>query len=164
MPPFKWITTIAISVLVSASPLTAAIKVPERLFLPLSLDQALIMAVKEKRIVFIDFCTTWCGACKKLDEDTWSNTIVIERLKMKTIPLKLDADENKFIAEKYKIDAYPTLLFLNPDGSILARVVGYQIPTQFLETLQGVLARKRTRGKNQQGVNGERRQAYGVPS
>jgi thiol:disulfide interchange protein len=156
MPPFKWITAIAVSMLVSASTLTAGMKVPERLFQPVSLDQALIMAVKEKRIVFIDFCTTWCGACKKLDEDTWSNAKVIERLKAKTIPLKLDADENKLIVEKYKIAAYPTLLFLNPDGSILARVVGYQIPTQFIETLQGVLAEKRTRGKNQKGVNGER--------
>jgi thiol:disulfide interchange protein len=155
MPPVKWITTIAASILVSASTLTAGIKIPERLFMQLSLDQALAVAVKEKRIVFIDFCATWCGACKKLDEDTWSNARVIERLKMKTIPLKLDADENKFIVEKYKIAAYPTLLFLNPDGSVLARMVGYQIPTQFIENLQGVLAEKRTQVKSQKGLKGE---------
>ena len=132
----------AIFVLVSMGTLTARVKTPERLFLPLALDKALLVAAKSKRIVFVDFCTAWCGACKKLDEDTWSNGKVIEQLRQKTIPLKLDADKEQSIRDKYKISAYPTLLFLNADGSILARVVGYQIPTQFIATLQGVMAAK----------------------
>jgi len=122
--------------------LTAGVKAPDSLFLPISLDNALVLAAKQNRIVFIDFCTPWCGACKRLDEDTWTNGKVIEGLKRSTIPLKLDADKAPIIRDKYKVNAYPTLLFLNPDGSVRARVVGYQIPTRFIETLQGVLSAK----------------------
>ncbi len=147
--------TIAVHVLLSIGSLTAGVKAPEHLFLPFSVDKALAMAVKEKRIVFIDFSTAWCGACKKLDEDTWSNAKVIERLKMNTIPLKLDAEKNKLVIYKYKINAYPTLLFLNADGSILARMVGYQIPSQFIEALQGVLAQMSSQVKHQKQVDGE---------
>jgi thiol:disulfide interchange protein len=142
--------TVAVSLLASAGTLTAGVKTPEPLFLPLSLNQALVMAAKQKRVVFVDFCTAWCGACKKLDEDTWSNGKVIEQLKKKTIPIKLDADQERIIINKYNVKAYPTLLFLNADGSVLASIVGYQIPAQFIKTLQGVLA-----GKNAQ-VRGQR--------
>jgi thiol:disulfide interchange protein len=132
-------TTIAVILLVSTGGLVAGAP-PERLFRPLSLDNALVMAVKQKRVVFIDFSTSWCSACQRLDEDTWTNGKVIEQLKKKTIPIKLDADKERIITDKYKIKAYPTLLFLNPDGSVLARIVGYQIPAQFIETLQRVMA------------------------
>jgi len=108
-----------------------------------------------KRVVFIDFCTAWCGACKRLDEDTWSNGKVAEQLKQKTIPLKLDADKEQKVRDKYNVDAYPTLLLLNPDGSILARVVGYQIPTRFIATLQGVLAGNGAGIREPKQVDGE---------
>lgn len=126
--------------MMSIGTLTAGVKTPERLFLPVSLDKALAMAANQKRIVFVDICAVWCGACKKLDEDTWSNGKVIDLLKKKTIPIKLDADKEKSIIDKYKIKAYPTLLLLNSDGSILGSMVGYQIPTQFIKIFQGVMA------------------------
>lgn len=112
------------------------------------------MAVKQKRIVFIDFCTAWCGACKRLDEDTWSNRSVISQLKKKTIPLKIDAEKDKQIRDKYNVNVYPTLLFLNSDGSVLGRFVGYQIPTQFLETLQGVMTTKAIQVRDQKMIAG----------
>jgi thioredoxin-related protein len=62
--------------------------------------------------------------------------------------LKLDADKEQIIRDKYKVKAYPTLLFLNSDGSVLARIVGYQIPSQFIETLQGVIAAKGARASD----------------
>jgi len=140
MFPFERSLRTAMHILMVTGALAAGNKPSAPLFLPISLDKALSLAVKDNRIIFIDFCTAWCGACRKLDEDTWSNGKVIEQLKKKTIPLKLDADKEQAIRDKYKIKAYPTLLFLNSDGSILARIVGYQIPSQFIETLQGVMA------------------------
>jgi len=143
--PYRRSLTIVMNILVFTGTLMAGNKPSTPLFLPLSLDKALTLAIKHNRIVFIDFCTSWCGACRKLDEDTWSNGKVIYQLKKNTIPLKLDADKEQMIRDKYKIRAYPTLLFLNSDGSILARIVGYQIPSQFIETLQGVIAAKGAR-------------------
>lgn len=147
--------TIAVLVLASIGARTAGARTPERLFLPLSLDQAMALAAKNRRIVFVDFSTAWCGACKRLDEDTWTNGKVVEQLKQKTIPLKLDGDKDRNSRDKYKIDAYPTLLFLNPDGSILARVVGYQIPARFIATLQGVLTGNGAGSREPKRVEGD---------
>lgn len=138
----RQVATIALNILVSIGTLTAGVKTPEPLFLPLSIDKAMEMAVKQNRIVFIDFSTAWCGACKRLDEVTWCDRKVIAQLKKGTIPLKMDGDKDRLIRDKYHVNAYPTLLFLDSDGSVLGRFVGYQIPAQFIEILQGVMATK----------------------
>jgi len=147
--------TLAFMGLASIGTLTAGVKAHEQLFMNLSLDQALVMASKQKRIVFVDFCTAWCGACKKLDEETWRDGRVIEQLKKNTIPIKLDAEKEQMVTDKYLVKAYPTLLFLNADGSILARIVGYQIPKQFIEKLQGVMASRSTKVPGRGLVDGD---------
>ena len=111
-------------------------------FLAISLDQALARAAKEKRIVFIDFYTTWCGPCKLLDNTTWKDEKVIALLNQKTLALKIDAEKETALSKKYGINAYPTLLLLKPDGSILDRMVGYQTPEQFATSLQSALEGK----------------------
>ena len=155
MFPFRRSLAASVNMLLCTGTLMAGNKPSAPLFLPLSLDKALSLASRQNRIVFIDFCTTWCGACRKLDEDTWSDGKVIEQLKKKTVPLKIDADKEQIIRDKFKIRAYPTLLFLNSDGSILARIVGYQIPSQFIETLQGAIAVKGTRTVDPKIIDGD---------
>ena len=123
--------------------LTAGTKTDDSLFQHLLLDRALAMAAEQNRVVFIDLYTTWCGACKKLDEDTWTDKKVIAILKKETIPLELNADRESAIREKYNIKAYPTLLILDVDGSVLNRVEGFQLPAQFIATLQRVLKEKK---------------------
>jgi thioredoxin-related protein len=65
----------------------------------------------------------------------------------------LDADKEQIITDKYMVKAYPTLLFLNADGSILARIVGYQIPMQFIKKLQGVMASRSTQVRGRELVD-----------
>ena len=111
-------------------------------FQELPLDRALALAAEQKRLVFIDFYTTRCGACQKLDQYTWTNIKVIKLLKAKTIALKIDAGKELSLRKKYAIQAYPTLLLLKPDGAILDRMLGYQPPEDFLASMANSLADK----------------------
>lgn len=122
--------------------LGARAETPASPFLAISLDQALARAAKEKRVVFIDFYTTWCGPCKLLDNTTWKDEKVVALLNQKTLPLKIDAEKETTLTKKYGINAYPTLLLLKPDGTILDRMVGYQTPEQFATSLQSALEGK----------------------
>lgn len=124
--------------------LGAKAEAPESPFLAIPLDQALARAAKEKRVVFIDFYTTWCSPCKLLDRTTWKDEKVVALLNQKTIPLKVDAEKEIALSKKYGISAYPTLLLLKPDGTILDRMVGYQTPEQFTASLQSALDGKDT--------------------
>jgi len=101
-------------------------------FRALPFDDACKAAAAEKKIVFVDFFTTWCGPCKELDRITWNDPAVAALLADKTVPLKIDAEKEKALAKRYGIDAYPTLLLLKADGTELDRLVGYREPAAFV--------------------------------
>ena len=101
-------------------------------FLDLSFEDALQRAKNGEKVVFIDFYTTWCGPCKMLDRTTWKDKDVISWLETNTVPLKIDAEKQVELAAKYKVQAYPTLLFVSPEGEALDRIVGFRDPEKFL--------------------------------
>jgi len=108
-------------------------------FLDIKLDAALKKAAQEKKVVFIDFYTTWCGPCKMLDKQTWPNPTVRKFLRQHTIPLRLDAEREKVIAKRYRINVYPSLVFIKPDGTERGRFAGFRDPQAFLDEAGSVL-------------------------
>ncbi|MDP3070654.1 MAG: thioredoxin family protein [Opitutaceae bacterium] len=102
-------------------------------FRPLSLEGAFAAAQAERKLVFIDFFTTWCAPCKLLDQQTWTDPKVGELVNAKAVALKLDAEkEGRAAAKHYAIAAYPTLLVLKPDGTEVDRIVGFRDPARFI--------------------------------
>lgn len=103
-----------------------------------SYDQMLARAKKENKYVFIDFFTTWCGPCKRMDEKTFSDVKVGELLNT-MIAADWDAEKDPWMAtaKKYKVAAYPTLLVIGPDGKEVDRHLGYVDPAEFIETIDG---------------------------
>ncbi len=47
---------------------------------------------KNKKLFFIDFSTSWCGWCKKMDRDTFSDPVVAAILNKYYIPVHFDAE------------------------------------------------------------------------
>jgi thioredoxin-related protein len=94
-------------------------------FKDLSYDQAVANAAQQKKLVFIDFYTTWCGPCKMLDQTTLKDAWVRTWLAEHTVALKIDAEKELKLAEKLKVEYYPTLIFLNSEGKQVERVSGY---------------------------------------
>ena len=44
------------------------------------------------KLYFVDFYTSWCGWCKKMDRETFSNPVVAKILNTYYIPVKFDAE------------------------------------------------------------------------
>lgn len=114
----------------------------EEPFSDLSFDKACKKAAEEKKIVMVDFYTVWCGPCKMLDRNTWSDQNVIKVLNRTAISLKIDAEANRDLAAKYSIRGYPTIVFLKPDGTVISSLLGYRSPDRFLTEAQNVLGVK----------------------
>jgi thioredoxin 1 len=127
-----------------SQPLTAATFPTEEksLFATLSFEKALEKAKNEKKLVFVDFFTTWCGPCKMLDKTTWQDPKVIQWLTENTIPLKIDAEKEVALAKRYGVRAYPTMVFIKPDGKILDTIIGYHPPEKFLPKAVAYLSGK----------------------
>ena len=111
-------------------------------FRQISFEKACTLAKASKKQIMIDFYTEWCGPCKKLDQTTWKDAKALKWLSTRLVCLKVDAEKNVKLATKYKVDAYPTILFLRPDGSEIDRIVGYLDPKEFLSSAKDALAGK----------------------
>jgi len=122
--------------------LTIAPSCAEGPFRDSTLDQVLAAAKQEGKVVMIDFFTTWCGPCKKLDATTWKDPGVQKWIAEHAIALKLDAEKEVELASSHRIKAYPTVLFLKPEGSELGRIVGYKDAAAFLAEAKDALAGK----------------------
>jgi thiol:disulfide interchange protein len=100
-----------------------------------SFDNAVEQAKKAGMLVMIDFSTDWCGWCKRLDADTYTNHDVI-KLTEQVVPVKLDAEkEGAPQAAKYLSDpGYPSIVFLDPrSGTVVGTISGYRPPEPFAE-------------------------------
>lgn len=99
-----------------------------------SFNDVLAKAKKENKPVFVDCYTTWCGPCKWLSANVFTNKSVGDYYNKNFVNYKLDMEkgEGKDFRTKYQIAAYPTLMFLNPDGEVRHRAVGAMDTTAFI--------------------------------
>lgn len=104
-------------------------------------DTALEKARKEKKLVLVDVYTDWCGWCKKLDRDTYSNKDVEAKLTKEFISLKINpekGEKNAKLAKRFGTRGYPHIVFLDAEGKKLSEIGGYLPPKEFLGRLNQV--------------------------
>mgnify|MGYP006173249441 FL=1 len=84
-------------------------------------------AKKENKIIFLDAYATWCGPCKQMDAETYTNQAVVDYYNANFINVKYDMEkgEGAMLADRYYVSAYPNLVFINPDGVMLHKGVGF---------------------------------------
>jgi len=90
-----------------------------------SLDEALKSAQTQKKPVLVDFFATWCGPCRAMEKEVWPNPQVVAAA-ASYVPVKLDIDQHRKEAEKYNIEAVPTIVILDSQGKEKERSVGFR--------------------------------------
>lgn len=88
--------------------------------------QALDRAKAENKLVFMDCYTTWCGPCKYLSDQVFTQKEVGDFFNARLVCLKMDMEkgEGRELAARYAVKAYPTLLLIRPDGTLQHSMVG----------------------------------------
>jgi thioredoxin-related protein len=110
-------------------------------------EEAVMASRKEPRKIFVDIYADWCGWCKVLDRDTFSDSVVAKILNEHYYPVKLDAESKETYTlpdgrtvsatelaaslaaskpgEQYGL---PSMIVLNEETAILTRIQGAQKP------------------------------------
>lgn len=114
-------------------------------FSQLSFNDALLKAKNENKKIIVDVYTDWCGWCKKMDSEAYSNAEVKKIIEEDFIFVKLNAEgtlkvtyNNKQYTEEglaayFEVTGYPTTLFLEPDG----KVIEYKYDSMKMNNLPG---------------------------
>jgi thioredoxin-related protein len=105
-----------------------------------SLQQVKERAAKENKFIFIDAFTTWCQPCKEMDKYVYTSDSVSNFFNNRFISVKVQMDktkhddkevqqwyaEAKAMQKQYRILAYPTYIFLSPQGRIVHKETGFK--------------------------------------
>lgn len=109
--------------------------------------------------IFVDLYTDWCGYCKKMDRQTFSDPLVIDYLSKHFYPVKFDAEGDKplrYANHTFKLDAsrgrngthelafalldgrlqYPSLVYLDESQKRIAISPGFKPADSFLDELK----------------------------
>lgn len=119
-----------------------------------NIEEADKLQSQTNKKLFVDVYTTWCGPCKMLDQYTFSDPKVAEYLSNNFITVKLDAESSAtyiFKGKKYNFKTvgrsgvneladyllsgnlrYPSMVIVNPDGTVAATILGFLKPDEFL--------------------------------
>lgn len=100
-------------------------------------------AKKEGKPVFIDCYTSWCGPCRALSTNVFTDAEVAKYFNSTFVSAKYDMEvgEGPELAKKYGISAYPTMLVLDSDGNLKDRIVGYKTPQQLIDAAKAILSK-----------------------
>ncbi len=112
-------------------------------------DAAVARAKAEDRKVFMFFTgSDWCGSCQRLQKEILTQPEFSQYASEKLVLLEVDFPQrtplseaqkasNQALAQRYRIDGYPTIIVLGSDGNTVGRL-GYQEggPAPFIEALK----------------------------
>jgi thioredoxin-related protein len=121
----------------------------------MTMNEALEAQKKNPKKIFVDVYTTWCGPCKLLDKNTFTNKDVINYLNKNFYSVKFNAEGTEEVTyngftytnPRYqegrkgrnathqftgalKVTGYPSLAYFDEQGNFIQAVPGYRTPQQ----------------------------------
>lgn len=98
-------------------------------------SQALEKAAAENKLVFLDAHTDWCGYCRKMKRQVYSDKSVGEAFNAKFVSISVDMEkgEGPELAYRYGVSLYPTLFILDAQGNVVKGTKGFQSVPELLE-------------------------------
>ena len=103
-------------------------------------------AKAENKLIFLDAYASWCGPCKYMAKNIFTNEEVANFYNDNFINAKIDMEKGEGIelAIKYGVKAYPTYLFVDGEGNVMHQACGGRNAQDFIKV--GEMAS--TEGKN----------------
>lgn len=89
-------------------------------------------AKKEKKMIFVDCYTSWCGPCKMLAKNVFTNDEVADFFNKNFVNAKYDMEKDAdgvVLKKQFNVKMFPTLVFIDPSsGEAVHRMVGAGSP------------------------------------
>lgn len=85
-------------------------------------------AKKEKKLIFVDCYTSWCGPCKMLANNVFTQDAVADYFNAHFVNAKYDMEKDAdgvILKTQFAVKAFPTLVFVDPaTQKVVHRLVG----------------------------------------
>jgi thioredoxin-related protein len=137
--PEDWMKKILVPlVIVATVGIAACQRDASKIWFKGELEDAQAEAAERDTVVMIEFYADWCNWCRRLESDTFSAPAVRREL-AQIVSLRRNAEEEGAgLADRFEVDSYPTMVFLDPEGNEMDRILGYLPPDKFLSRVERI--------------------------
>ena len=106
-----------------------------------TLAKVIELAGKENKYVFVDCYATWCGPCKRMANEVFTQKKVGDFFNKQFVSIAIDMEkgEGPEVAKKYGIKAYPTFLIMDKTGKLIGTIVGGDSADSFIAKVQRII-------------------------
>lgn len=81
--------------------------------------EAFAEAASANKPVLLNLTAVWCHWCHLMDETTYSDPALIQLINDNLIAIRVDADQQPHVQDRYIAGGWPTNAFLTPTGEVL---------------------------------------------
>ena len=106
------------------------------------LEASLKEAQAQNKMLLIDFYAEWCRFCTMMNTEVFQKKAFQELVADHFVLVSIDADQQRDIVQKYQVQGFPTVVFLDPAGEEIRRIVGYRTRDDFFAAIRSIIARK----------------------
>ncbi len=115
------------------------------------LGSAQQLAAEQGLMILIFFEAEWCGICRRLESEVFTDPAVLQKLGKSYVPVMIDVDSKspqwfngqklsvRQLAQQFNVSAVPSLLFVDDAGEVMAHHTGF-IPTERMASLLAFIA------------------------
>lgn len=97
-------------------------------------------------MVFVDVYATWCGPCKLMDKEVYTDPTVAAYMNSNFVNVRMDGETDygrKYAAEQ-KLEGYPSMFIFSSDGESVSKVIGFTPAEELVPTLKGTVENYKT--------------------
>lgn len=127
-------------------------------------SEVLEKAKQEDKLIFLDCYTVWCGPCKGLDKNIFTQKEVGDYFNSRFVCAKMDMekDDGAMLYDKYKafIPGFPTMLFIDGEGEVKHSIVGFKEADVLIKAAKAGLSGMTVDVMRQKYNDGERDVAF----
>jgi thiol:disulfide interchange protein len=106
-------------------------------------NELLEKATKENKLIFVDIYAVWCGPCKLMAKNVFTQAKVADQFNAKFVNYMIDAEKGEgiMLAEKYQVASFPTYLFIDPSGKLVYKIEGAMTADKFSTEAETAIAK-----------------------
>lgn len=127
-------------VMLVASPFAVAALAQQPIPWQQDLEAAKTLAAQTNRLVVVHFWAPWCDPCMALEQSVFNQPGVAEQLDAKFVPVKLNVDSHRAVAQQFGVRSIPTDVVIAPDGSVIGTTPSPQSPQHYVGRLNQIAA------------------------
>lgn len=91
-------------------------------------------------MLFVDVYATWCGPCKMMDSEVYTDPLVADYMNSHYVNVRMDgeSDYGRIYASEQKLEGYPSMFIFSDDGERVSNIIGFTPANELIASLTSI--------------------------